>query len=448
MTCSAAHPSPSSLPPSPRERLQSFPLDLYEEWYEEWYNDLIVNAPRVRAIDISNFEQECVCALLEDHTIHCWGHEWCGDISYGPYQQNRYNFISDPVSICAVKIDGQIQCVNWQSAQERAEQLNQHAPFSQVLYNASCALKTNGEIVCIDRLPPVSETTGRKIVVEREDYCSLDEQGYATCRDLLTGNVWTSTPNIRFSLIKLVYEGRAYGLDTEGRFYYWSKNPPYTSARLMALIPDDLRAKNVFPKVNNNICFHKMDDTVQCFLFEGAQPTMLNDEMPGINEVFLSVDINGELACGVRYDHSVNCWGRVFSRVFDQFNERLVLTDEIQLNDIIDINLFYDFVCVKSMNGTISCAAYTEGWNPVFGGEPVSKMLYAGENSWCAINLLGEIICSQVEGVIEYDDDFVMSSFQGYNLLDASSNGNGDQVCGVRRDTHTIVCRGEVSWGW
>jgi hypothetical protein len=407
-----------------------FVYNLLRDYPSDW---------RVRDLSLMGGVGACACALLEDNTIRCWGsNEFlmnyrCDDINE-IYSNAQYSFISKIRPECAIEVNGQIRCV-LPELQEQVAQLNQHAPFSQVLYDASCALKTNGEIVCIDQLPPVSETTGRKIVVEREDYCSLDEQGYATCRDLLTGNVWASTPNVRFSLIKLVYEGRAYGLDTEGRFYYWSKNPPYTSARLMALIPDDIRAKNVFPDVRNNICFHELDDTIQCFLFDESQPTILNDEMPDSEELFVSLDMIYQSACGILYDGSVRCWG----------DRESPNPSETEQYNFVSINVFDGGFCSSNAQGYQYCIS-DDQWIQL-SDFPVDKLMSFSGGSWCGL-LNGEVICDGLQGSSFYES--IERTFQNYNFIDVSFSRYlfGAQVCGIREDVMAIVCRGPINWGW
>jgi hypothetical protein len=416
-----------------------FYFDVRERSY-----DILFEYPRdIRVRDIvTEYSGRCACALTLENTIRCWGglyRDGCRN-SLEPLFPGQYLYINTFLALnCGVTLDGRAHCIP--EFQQNAERLNPHGPFVKVSHAASCALKTNGEIVCIDQLPPVSETTGRKIVVEEEDYCSLDEQGYATCRDLLTGNVWTSTPNVRFSLIKLDYYGGAYGLDMEGRFYHWAKDSASLNPRLVSLIPDDLRAKNVFPKVNNNICFHKMDDTVQCFLFEGAQPTILNDEMPDPERMFLDVDFQRHFACAVSYTGTLTCWGDID---FPEF----------QNSDFIDIEYDRNNLCGINTNGSMYCFKRNLDWNMVnvFSGSTMRKLIFISDSVICGLSNGGNVLC-EVNSINSFPGDFLLAEnienqFEIYDFMDISSSVLGRQICGIREDVNTLVCRGVTSWGW
>ena len=271
------------------------------------------------------------CGLRVDGTVTCWlgtdhGHGHATEstfyISYPPEERDpegTYSFIANGNSEhCAVGTDGDPTCWGWVFAGISLE-ARQPKPLSSIHLHSqysNCWLHTDGDIGCGGALsPPDAITSGapfQDVVTGRNFACGLKEDGDVLCWDH-DGPLDPPDVNLKF------ISGGGYGIcgigSADDNLICWEWSYKYTpdphpdnSYATVASTPS-----GGFKFVDTSYtlaCGVRMNGTVVCWGLPANRlqaPELLNETPEGPFET-VSIDW-WHFACGLRTDRTVACWG-------------------------------------------------------------------------------------------------------------------------------------------
>jgi len=252
------------------------------------------------------------CGVLADQTIGCWGD------SRSTAPAGTFNSVSvgDP-GICGVKTDGTIVC--WgDNAAGLFPPPGGTFTFVSVGANDACAVETDGTVVCwgdgphhSNPIPPSGGTftsVSQGLEPASSLVCAMKTDGTLAC----TGGGNTAAP--------------------DGTFTSYSMGWPMACG----VRPDGTVA-----------CFSLGDPTSSwCVEFEGASAGCV---FPFPGGTYTSVSAGGAIACGVKTEGTIACWG-------------LVDSSGVPAGTFTSVSVGGDGgVCAIRTNGSVVCWYYSLG---------------------------------------------------------------------------------------
>jgi hypothetical protein len=252
-------------------------------------------------------------------------------------------------------------------------------------YWHSCALKTDGTVVCWGRNTS-GETTvpsGLASVVQvsagYEDSCALKNDGTVACwgSDILGE---TDMPSGLGSVAQLSSNGQPYtcALKTDGTVACWGDNTYGESA-----VPAGLASVTQVSAGGYAACALKTDGTVVCW--GGLQNTSGQEIVPpGLTSV-VQVSAGTDHTCAVKTDGTVVCWGANVS------GESIVPPG---IGPVAQVSAGYPFTCALQTGGTVGCWGNNQlGQSTVPSGLASVVQVSAAINYSCALKTDGTVAC-------------------------------------------------------
>lgn len=379
------------------------------------------------------------CGLRADGTLACWGADGPGPAPSGTFT----SFSAVQTAACAVRANGTLACFG-------AENPILHPPSGtfqnvSVGYSASCAVRTSGELVCWGD-PPIeleaSKPPGKfaSVAMNGIGACAIRADGSWTCfgpndNDDVSGvgparSVW----EVPSGMCELLTNGKV-------------RCPE-------PILPDHeylaVGGSNLLP------CGLTPSGKLECVPASNPwEPVYLEVKPP--SALFTSIVGVGDGACGLKRDHSLECWN--FDRLY-------LPPPSGELEGLLD-----GLPCALRSDGTLEC------WNAYFPSEGLPKMrsFSVASSHRCWVTLDGTLSCSGTDDTgdafppcarfksvstgrygtcaLRDDDTAICWSGSTATLLvpagtfrSVSLGWEGDFACGLRSDG-TLACWGDDTAG-
>ena len=258
-----------------------------------------------------------VCAVRPDGPVVCWN-DGSGNLARRP--SGRFTTV-DASALCGTRVGGEFVC--WG---RDGEHVMADGPFTATAGNSlyGCGLQPDGEVTCWGlnsywpAVPPTPAEPGpfTAIYVHWQRACGLRPDGEAVCWG--TNNRGQSDPLPgRFSTLDL-FSTLSCGLRPDGDVECWGAGSPLNSdapsGPFTAVKTQGTRVVCGLRPDGETVCWGREDripeDASRVFA-EPDAPDVIEDprwrdSYPGGS--FVTIDVAGWRACGIRYTGHVVCW--------------------------------------------------------------------------------------------------------------------------------------------
>lgn len=279
----------------------------------------------------------------------------------------------------------------------------------------SCALKTSGSAVCWGRAngykPPFSYTQlavgkGRSVDVPFGTWhvCGLRTTGSVACWSGLGASEYggvglTDAPPGRFSAITSGSDALSCGLHSDQTISCWQVNSYGGALTVLDGVPTG-QFKSIATGARNS-CAIRIDDSVACWSYSiknlrddgGYDPAYVAEGFETPSGHFSSINMESGVACGIRTDQSLACWGPYVGEL-----------QHVPAGRFSELALAHTFACGLRTDKTVACWGIdSETLVNVPAGEFSSVSV--GFSDACAIGANETVICWGLSSSIVLTND-------------------------------------------